>query len=389
MQKLKQQPLLVHLTNIPTPYRIAFCNTLQKALATYGYELHVLYCAEKEANRHWEVSFDEMQYSHEVLPGISPKVGVGQVHLNLGIMRRLHQLQPQILLVAGSWNMPTALLASSQRLSGSSLRIFWSEGHADAVIHSSGIIAWLRRRCLLAYNAFAVPNQSSARFLEMELGFRPITLPLPNTVDDTFYRVATTLEKEKVRQELSLPLEATIFVSVTRLDEVKGVRELVAAMAQLNTEQSDMVLILVGEGPLRGELENASQESNLNICFVGQQNALGVRNYLAAADAFVLCTKQDPNPLAVIEAAFSGLPLLVSYKAGNIQELVHDGFSGIVIPKVESFSIAEVLMRFFRLEEAERRRLGIGSLQLAEAGFQRQEVAEQFVVALLDQLRVL
>lgn len=384
MKRHPKQRLLVHVTNIPTPYRVAFCNSLHETLDAYGYGLRVLYCAEREPNRHWEVSFSDMAYPHELLPGISPKVGPLYAHFNPSIVWRLRQLRPQFLLIAGGWNMPTALLASGQVLCGSTFRVFWSEGHADAVLNPSGPIAWLRRRCLRAYNAFAIPNESSAHFLEMELGFHPTILPLPNTVDSEFYRTARTLEKDQMRKKLGLPLDTTIFVSVAQLDEHKGVRELVAAMLQLEAGLGHSMLALVGEGPLRGELEAVRRTEKADICLAGQQNAAGVRAYLAAADAFVLATKRDPNPLAVIEAAFAGLPLLVSHKAGNVRELVRDGFSGMVIPAIDSPSIAAVLARFCRLGEAERRRLGIGATELADAGFKREAVVQDFVAALLE-----
>ena len=41
-------------------------------------------------------------------------------------------------------------------------RVFWSEGHAAAVLHPSGLVAWARRRAYRSYDAFAVPNARSA-----------------------------------------------------------------------------------------------------------------------------------------------------------------------------------------------------------------------------------
>lgn len=377
-----QRPLLVHLTNIPTPYRIIFCNTLHQVLQEYGYGLYVLYCAEREPDRHWEIRFAEMSYPYEILPGVSLTVGKYTFHFNPIVVKRLRELRPQFILAAGSWNTPTVLLASSRVLCGSSFRVFWSEGHADAVLHPSGPIAWLRRRCLRAYDAFAVPNQASISFVEKELGFRPVFLPLPNTVDDDLYRTARMMDKFQIRQELGLPVDTTIFVSVARLDESKGVRELVEAMAQIPTEYH-CYLVLVGEGPLRRELEMRKARL-LNVYLVGQQSQSRVREYLAAADAFVLASKRDPNPLAVIEAAFAGLPLLVSSRAGNVEELVRDDVSGFVIPEITPASIAAVLTRFCRLADTERRRLGVGAAQLAESGFKRQDVVRNFVRALLN-----
>lgn len=377
------RPLLVHLTNIPTPYRVSFCNTLHQVLKDYGYGLYVLYCAEREPDRHWEIPFDEMRYPYEILPGISFSAGKYHLHFNPIIAQRLRKLHPQFILAAGGWNIPTVLLASSRVLCGSSFRVFWNEGHADAALHPSGPIAWLRRRCLRAYDAFAVPNEASASFIEKEFGFRPPILLLPNTVDDDFYRSARMMDRLQVRRELGLPVDATVFVSVTRLDESKGVRELVEAMAQISNEYH-CYLVLVGEGPLRRELEMRIKARQLKVYLVGHQSQSRVRDYLAAADAFVLTSKRDPNPLAVIEAAFAGLPLLVSRKAGNVRELVQNDLSGFVIPNIDSSSIAAILAYFCSLSVMEQRRLGEGAAQLAEAGFGQQDVVRDFVSALLN-----
>lgn len=379
-----EQPLLVHITNIPTPYRIAFFNTLQTVLTNHGYGLHVFYCAEREPGRNWKINFDEICYPYEILPGVSFKIGYLPIHLNPWVIYRLRQLKPKLLLIAGGWNMPTALLASNLKLTGPVKRIFWSEGHADAVINRTGLIAYVRRNSYKSYNAFAVPNVASAHFLELELGFQPRLLPLPNTVDEDFYRAAQTFDKIELRSKLGLPINATIFVSVANLEERKGVRELVNAMRSLDGGSTSPLLILVGDGPLREELTVTSELLPGVIRIVGYQDAVRVREYLAASDAFVLSTKRDPNPLVVIEAAFAGLPLLVSHAAGNVSELVREGISGMIIPAVNDNAIATTLACFEKLNKIERYRLGRGASQLAEESFCRRSVAESFVTALLN-----
>lgn len=383
MERSRPARLVVHVTNMPTPYRTHFCNALWAALQERGYGLYVFYCCERERNRTWDVDFASMRYPHQVLPGLSPAIAGLEWHLNPSVAMRLRQLRPEFTLIAGGWNMPTAILAASRILSGPSLRVFWSEGHAGAVLHPSGPIAWLRRRCLAAYDAFAVPNASSAQFIESELGFRPPILPLPNTVDEEFYRAARSFDKREVRRQLGVPPEATVLLSVAQLVEHKGVRELGQAAMRMAGEGRRFVLVLVGGGPLRPELEALARQSQGRLVVVGPQSAAQVRAWYAAADAFVLASKYDPNPLAVVEAAFSGLPLLVSQRVGNAPELVRDGVSGMLIPSIDSSTIAAVLSRFCALGPNERRRMGACASELAEAGFQTRAVAGRFVEALL------
>jgi len=158
MHTARYSRLVVHITNIPTPYRIHFCNRLQAALAERGYGFHVLYCGETEPNRGWKIDFSSMQYPYAVMRGVSPRIAGAYLHVNPGVVSWLRRLRPEILLIAGSWNMPTALVASSRSLCGRAFRVFWSEAHAGAILHRAGPVAWLRRRCLRAY-----PKSPAAR----------------------------------------------------------------------------------------------------------------------------------------------------------------------------------------------------------------------------------
>ena len=53
---LTKKPLrILHITNIPTPYRVNFFNNLNKVLSSKGIELYVIYCSYSEPNRNWEI----------------------------------------------------------------------------------------------------------------------------------------------------------------------------------------------------------------------------------------------------------------------------------------------------------------------------------------------
>ena len=59
--------MLVILTNIPTPYRTAFFNILNKELKNIEMEFHVLYCAKTEPRRFWDFKKEEQDYSFSFL----------------------------------------------------------------------------------------------------------------------------------------------------------------------------------------------------------------------------------------------------------------------------------------------------------------------------------
>jgi len=321
---------LVVLTNIPTPYRTALFDAIAAECARQGHAFHVLYCAETELGRHWPYRPAELRHPHTLLAGWHPRVAGTTAHVNLGVLAALRRLRPTTLLVAGAWNTPTMQLAAWSDVP--CRRVFWSEGHVDAALHPDGFIAWARRGAYRSYDAFAVPNRRSADWARSQAGEAKPILDLPNAIDTDFYRPATADERSAARRTLGLPAGGRVLVQVGALTERKGVVPLARSFLGLSGEiRGDATLLFVGTGPQEGELRALEAASAGALRLVGQRDAAGVREVLHAADAFVLNTFLDPNPLAPIEAAACGLPLVLSAKAGNVGELIDEAGLGLTI----------------------------------------------------------
>ena len=323
---------LVVLTNIPTPYRTAFFDALAEEAARAGKRFHVLYCAKTEPGRHWPYDPSKMKHAHTVLRGFHPSLTGIQAHLNPGVLAELNLLKPDTLLLAGSWNTPTMLIAGLNIYSPAPRRFFWSEGHADAVLHKTGLIAWLRRRVCRTFDGFAVPNAKSAEWaLAQAGGPRPI-VTLPNAIDAKFFARTSAGVRADSRRALGLEAEGRVLVQVSALTARKGIVELAEKFLTLSeAERRGAKLLFVGEGDRRAALESLAAKSGDAIRVLGQLSPEEVRQVLFAADAFVLNTRLDPNPLSAIEASAAGLPIVMSAAAGNITEIVEAPDAGFVI----------------------------------------------------------
>ena len=377
---------LVVVTNTPTPYRTPFFNALSCALRAHGARLHVLYCALRERHRQWDIRLDEQSYSWTVLPGWHPVIREWNAHINPSVVRHLRTLRPTWILSAGAWNLPTVLMASQSFLAGNAYRIFWSESHARAVLHPGGPIAATRRLALRSYDAFAVPNEASARFVRAEVRDRTRVFLLPNTVDEDAFIRTPDADRTAMRTRLGLTETGTVLVCVARLDEKKGVLDLASGYERLPAHvRANTVLAFVGDGSLRRTLETKARVlAPGEIRIVGHVEKPAIRDWLWAADAFALATRRDANPLSVIEAAFAALPLIVSREAGNVDELCHDGVNGFVLERQDPDTVATVLQRFLSLGEPARRDMGARSLALANQSFRRADVAQRFVQDLVS-----
>ena len=355
---------LVVLTNIPTPYRTAFFDALAEEAARAGKRFHVLYCAKTEPGRHWPYDVSKMRHAHTVLRGFHPSLRGIHAHLNPGVLAELNLLKPDTLIIAGSWNTPTMLVAGLNISNPHPRRFFWSEGHADAALYQRGLIAWVRRRIYRTFDGFAVPNVRSAAWALAQAGSpRPI-VTLPNAVDVKFFARPSTDARTESRCALGIEGEGRVLVQVSALIERKGVLECAKAFLALPVaDRRAAQLLFVGEGDLRGQLVALAAESSGAIRVLGQLPPEEVRRVLWAADAFVLNTRLDPNPLSAIEAAAAGLPIVMSAAAGNIREVVEAPKTGFVIADPSDPS------------DALRAALSASDAQLAEMGARAAELA--------------
>ena len=372
--------MLVVLTNIPTPYRTAFFDALAEEAARAGKRFHVLYCAKTEPGRHWPYDASKIRHAHAVLRGFHPSCLGIHAHLNPGVLAELNLLKPDTLILAGSWNTPTMLIAGLNIYSPPPRRFFWSEGHADAVLHKSGLIAWLRRRMYRTFDGFAVPNAKSAEWaLAQAGGPRPI-VTLPNAIDAQFF-ARPSGARDEARRALGLEGEGRVLVQVSALTERKGVMELAKAFLALPPEnRRGAKLVFVGEGELRPQLEALAAESAGAIRVLGQLPPEEVRRVLWASDAFVLNTRLDPNPLSAIEAAAAGLPVVMSAAAGNIHEVVEDPKTGFVIRDISDPS--DALRAVLAASDAQLAEMGTRAVKLARTHFDAPAVARSLIAQL-------
>jgi glycosyltransferase involved in cell wall biosynthesis len=367
---------LVVLTNIPTPYRTAFFDAVAAEAARRGRGFHVLYCAETEPGRHWPYEPAAMRHAHTMLRGVHPRLAGLSAHVNPGVLAALRALRPTTLLVAGAWNTPTMLLAGWSGVP--CRRIFWSEGHADAVLHPRGLVAWARRRAYRSYDAFAVPNGRSADWARAQAGEAKPIVELPNAVDTDFYRPAAAEPKAAARRELDLPPSARILVQVGALTERKGPVPLARAFLALPpAARGEAVLLLVGTGPQEAELRTLAAGSRGALRLSGQLDPAGVRQVLQAADVFVLNTFLDPNPLSPIEAAACGLPLVLSSRAGNIDELITGPGLGCAV--ADPAAPEDALRTALAWAESERASRGARAREVAERAFALPALARRLV----------
>ncbi len=124
---------------------------------------------------------------------------------------------------------------------------------------------------------------------------------LPNAIDLSYFKPASSEERRAARKSLGLESQSPVFVSVANLTPVKDIPTLLRAASLLKARFPNAQYILVGEGPLRPELEQQALELGLEgaIRFVGRQ--ADIKPYLAAADFGVLTSNSEGSSNSVLE----------------------------------------------------------------------------------------
>lgn len=138
--------------------------------------------------------------------------------------------------------------------------------------------------------------------------------------------------RERIRASLAIAPSAPIFATVGRLMQQKNHAQLLAAFRSARLRETGAHLLLAGGGALRGALERQVFDLGIGdrVHFLGPRDDIPC--ILAAADAFVLPSLWEGNPLSVIEAMASGKPV-VATAVGCVPELVSAATGRLVPPR--------------------------------------------------------
>ena len=140
-------------------------------------------------------------------------------------------------------------------------------------------------------------------------------------------------------------------ISIARLVEKKGLEYSIQAVSNLLSKGHDITYTIVGDGPLRSNLEDLVKELNIqnNVLFVGPKSHEDVLDLLTNADIFIAPSvtakdgDQEGIPNVAKEAMAIGIPVISTDHAG-IPELVIDKKTGFLVPEKDIDAISDYLL---------------------------------------------
>jgi 1,2-diacylglycerol 3-alpha-glucosyltransferase len=343
------------------PYHLARLRALAARLQARGDCLIAYEMAGSERTYPWQRQRADEPFDWITLFPDRPLETLTGFHCTRAMIQLLDRDQPDVIGVGGyarpesmaaaRWarrnGIPSVLMSESQAIDRP--RTWWKES--------------IKRRRLCLFDAALVGGSSHRDYL-VELGMpaNHITVGY-NAVDNTFYRNQSDAWRD--REDWQGVPQNPFFLSVCRFVPEKNLIRLIEAFV-LYREQECLTqswdLVLCGDGPQVSLIEETIGRSGHSeaIHRPGFIQADALCRWYAHAGAFVLPSLSEPWGLVVNEAASTGLPLLVSERAGCVATLVPypEGSTGARFNPLDVEEIAQRLTWLARLPLHERLAMG-------------------------------
>lgn len=355
--------------NIPSPYRLHIFNAMWKECMERRVDFHVHFMSDMSRG-----------YEERPLSWRNPKIdfphtywkdfGLGQRHINPGILFHLHKVQPEYLLSGSPFDTLTGMFAGRMT---KGITCTWCEGNTKTPGKMDGMIGAIKRFALSGYKYVAIPGSDAAKYIELHQKRThkqmPIPIFLPNLIDEERFTIKNWNATTDCVKRAIIP---------ARLKPVKGLMEFISLLTP------EMVngwkILIIGDGELKDPLQHLIFERNLsNMVEIKQFVPYeAMPQYYAESDLMILPSIYDPNPLSVVEALHSGLPIALSSEAGNVEEAVKDGENGWVLPVLDKESYQKKIKEVFSTDINKLRQMGTISKNKYAKFWNTQKAINQF-----------
>jgi glycosyltransferase involved in cell wall biosynthesis len=214
------------------------------------------------------------------------------------------------------------------------------------------------------------------RFIRERIVPRELLTVIPNGVDPDRYGSAAREAGQGQRRMLDLD-HRFVWIAVGRFEVAKDYPTMLRAFAKVHERRPEAVLLLVGRGSLKDEVEGVARELGLGstVRFTGPRD--DVPALLCAADAYVMSSAWEGMPMVILEASAAGLPV-VATRAGGVGEVVLDGKTGFLVEPRDPGALGDAMLRLMALPEVERRQMGANGRERIHGSYTLARVVDQW-----------
>ena len=163
-----------------------------------------------------------------------------------------------------------------------------------------------------------------------QYGIKYTVIPNVLDVDDSAYKARTDIKPR--------------YISIRSLTETYNIECTLKAFGTVQEKYPEAILTLLGNGPLKSELERYVVEHHLqNVTFVGQVPNTEIYRYLDEADIMVSSSRFDNMPVSILEGFKAGL-LVIASNVGGVPYMIEDGQNGLLFDSGNDRQMAEEMI---------------------------------------------
>lgn len=166
-------------------------------------------------------------------------------------------------------------------------------------------------------------------------------------------------DRKSIRTAIGLDDQKVFFLSVGRLVYEKGHEFFVQAISESIRLSPNVVAGICGSGPLYDDLKRQISSLNAfeNVKLLGSWG--DIKELLAAADVFVLPSRWEGLPIALLEAMSAGLPVIATRVEG-VDEVIEEGIHGFLAPVENAAVLSDAILKLER-DPGLRKHMGMAS----------------------------
>ena len=225
------------------------------------------------------------------------------------------------------------------------------------------VVQKLTRMLSARVDAMIAPSRKIEDVLEKYDVLCPVEV-IPSGIDtDKFGKYIGTDSRHRIREQYGLSDDQTVLLYVGRLAKEKNILEILRC--QKRVSKYGTILMIVGDGPYRAEIESQVKELGISdsVIFTGMIEPDKVAEYYQAGDFFVSASTSETQGLTYVEALAAGIPLLCR-EDPCLAGVVDNGKNGWKFTDEESFE--NVLTKWLDMSVASRQQLRQNAVQSAD-----------------------
>ncbi len=344
------------------PYHLARLRAATRRFQAEDAELVGVEVVEQEGLHRWRRETQADVCLTTLFSGVAPKA-LSRRHVFKSVSGLLDRIDPHAVAVP-AYSTPAAQAGLTWARDRRRIAVVMTATSRDDAVRFPARER-AKRAIVSQFDAALAGGTPQARYIH-DLGIPADRIFIPyDVVDNDFYARAATTARANPSAFRYLPGLDTgnpFFLASGRFIDRKNFGHLVRAYAEYVAGEDRIVpwdLVIMGDGPRRAAVSHLADTivHRGNVIFAGYRQPDEVAIYYGLAEAFVHPATVDQWGLVINEAMAAGLPVVVSRRAGAVEDLLSDGVNGYTFDAEEPSAIAGALRRI-AAPDADRRAMG-------------------------------